>query len=107
MANKQIKISTVKQMADVEVIFINANLISKAIRSSMAAHDALDRCIFDEPVPECDEDGTPKRKENGELILTDKTIKRYDAYNIREEDLKSICETVIPFIDELCAAFEE
>ena len=32
---KKIKVSTVKQMADVEVLFINSNLISKAIRASI------------------------------------------------------------------------
>lgn len=105
--NKQIQISTVRQTADVEVIFVNANLISKAIRASMAAHNVLDKCVCINHVPECDEDGTPKRNENGELIFTDKTIKSYFPHDIREEDLKSLDETVLPFLDELCKAFEE
>jgi len=105
--NKQIQVSTVKQTADVEVIFVNANLISKAIRSSIAAHNALDKCMKIVPVPECDEDGTPKRKENGELIVTGKTTNYYDPYEIGPDELKPLCEIVLPFLDELCKAFEE
>lgn len=105
--NKQIQVSTVKQTADIEVLYVNAGLISKAIRSSIVAHNALDECVCIEPVPECDEDGFPKRKPNGDYILTGKTNTSYNPHNIGEDGLKSLYEIVLPFLDELCAAFEE
>ena len=104
MANKQIQVSSVKQMADVEVIFVNASIISKAIRSSITAHNALDKCVSEEPILKSDDNGAPVM-ENGEPVVVG-TNKSYSRYNLREDDLRTLYENVLPFIDELCKAFE-
>lgn len=106
---KQIQVSTVRQTADVEVVFVNANLISKVIK----AQSALDRMLEgtrepsfrtnDEGEPILDEYGKPvqEKTEDGKLIY------KYNYRGIREErDLEDLHEKVKSLIDELVAAFE-
>ena len=106
---KKISVSTVRQTADVEVVFVNANLISKVIK----AQNALDRML----------DGTRtamvKRDDNGEEVLdangktvfeTDENgniLYDYSYRGIRERrDIEDLHEKVKSLIDELVNAFE-
>lgn len=106
MANKQIQISTVKQTADVEVIFVNASLISKAIRSSMAIHNMLDKCTTISPVYKTDEEGQPVKDETGTPVVIGEN-KSYNTYHIKSADIEALDTVVASFLDELCKAFEE
>lgn len=106
---KQIQVSTVRQTADVEVVFVNANLISKVIK----AQSALDRMLDDTRTP-CvqrdedgnevvDKDGKPvyAKDENGNIIY------EYGYRGIREPgDIADLHEKVKSLIDELVNAFD-
>lgn len=105
---KKIQVSTVRQEADVEVIFVNSHLINKAIRASIALDNALGgtrtpRTMRDADGKEVlDENGKPvqEKDENGNLLYD------YSYRGIREEkDICALHETVKTFIDELTAAF--
>lgn len=105
---KQIVVSTVRQTADVEVVFVNANLISKVIK----AQSALDRMLEGTHMP-CiqhdedgndvvDKDGKPvyAKDENGNIIY------EY-GYGIRKDkDIADLHEKVKSLIDELVNAFD-
>lgn len=113
--SKKIKVSTVKQMADIEVLFINSNLISKAIRASIAAKAILDKMreyntaivqvikrddeggeVLDEngkPIPELDENGNP--------------IFNYSYFKMDAVFVEQFHKHIAPFIEELTTAFEE
>lgn len=105
---KKIQLSTVRQEADVEVIFVNSHLINKAIRASIALDDALENTRTPitmrdgEGKEVLDENGKPvqEKDENGNLLYD------YNYRGIREaKDIAALHETVKPFIDELTAAF--
>ena len=107
---KKIQVSTVHQTADVEVIFVNGALISKAIRAKVALENALEGTRS--MVPKCDENGYPVTDENGEYTQeVDKNGKLswdYDNKGIRDaKHIEALHETVKTFIDELTEAFEE
>lgn len=106
---KQIQVSTVRQTADVEVVFVNANLISKVIK----AQSALDRMLDgtrtpmvkqdDNEKPLLDEKGKPvfETDENGNILYN------YNYRGIREEkDIADLHEKVKSLIDELVNAFD-
>lgn len=106
---KQIQVSTVRQTADVEVVFVNANLISKVIK----AQSALDRMLEgtrtpmvkqdDNEKPLLDEKGKPvfETDENGNILYS------YNYRGIREEkDIADLHEKVKSLIDELVNAFD-
>lgn len=106
---KKIQVSTVRQTADVEVVFINANLISKVIK----AQSALDRMLDGTRTPAI------KRNENGEEVVDENgkpvqendengnPIYEYSYRGIREIiDIVDLHEKVKALIDELVDAFE-
>lgn len=106
---KQIQVSTVRQTADVEVVFVNASLISKVIK----AQTALDRMLDGTRTPVvkrdaennemCDANGKPiyDVDENGNIIYD------YSYRGIREQqDIADLHEKVKALIDELVTAFE-
>ena len=106
---KQIQVSTVRQTADVEVVFINANLISKVIK----AQTALDRMLDGTRTPiikhnaegeeMCDANGKPiyATDENGSILY------EYSYRSIREQrDIVDLHEKVKTLIDELVNAFD-
>lgn len=106
--NKKIQVSTVRQEADVEVIFVNSHLINKAIRAQIALDNALadtrsPRIAKDENGSDVvDENGKPvqDKDENGNLLYD------YNYRGIRDEkDIIALHETVKSFIDELTSAF--
>lgn len=112
--SKKIKVSTVKQMADVEVLFINSNLISKAIRASIAAKLIVDEmknrgCI--NTVMQCDEEGKPIMDENGmavpQLDENGNLIYNYSYFSMDPHAVEQFHTQVAPFIEELVNAFEE
>lgn len=115
---KKIKVSTVQQQADVQVIFVDASLISKALRAQIALERIIEMlkaegCIIprydtitdDEGNPECDERGvvkaTPSLDENGKQIID------YTGIKLSADELAVLNETVFPFLTELTNAFEE
>lgn len=107
---KKIQVSTVKQTADVEVIYVNSNLISKAIKS-LVALEKLDNDIeyqarrMDE-VPEVDNEGKSVVDGLTGEVKT-KEIERYDSLYIDGPTLERIHKIVVPFLKELTNAFEE
>ena len=105
---KKIQVSTVRQEAEVEVIFVNSHLINKAIRAQIALDSALadtrtPRIMRDDNGNEAlDENGKPvqDKDENGNLLYD------YSYRGIRDErDIAALHETVKSFIDELTSAF--
>ena len=106
---KKIQVSTVHQTADVEVIFVNGVLISKAIRAKMALENALEGTR--QIILKCNEDGSPIVDENGrytqEVDENGKPLWDYHCGRINDvKHLEALHETVKTFIDELTEAFE-
>lgn len=107
---KKIQVSTVKQTADVEIIYVNSNLISKAIKSLVALEE-LDNTIEHESrrveeVPEVDSEGKSIVDDATGMVKT-KKVESYDSLYIDGQMLSRIHKTVVPFIKELTDAFEE
>lgn len=107
---KKIQVSTVRQTADVEVVFINANLISKVIK----AQSALDRMLDGTRTPVIkhrDDNDEEVLDENGKPVFeTDDAgniLYSYSYRGIKEErDIADLHEKVKSLIDELVDAFE-
>lgn len=106
---KQIQVSTVRQTADVEVVFVNANLISKVIK----AQNALDRMLDGTRTPcvQRDEEGNEATDENGKPVYAKdengNIIYEYGYRGIREQrDIADLHEKVKSLIDELVNAFD-
>jgi len=113
--SKKIKVSTVKQMADVEVLFINSNLISKAIRASIAAQNILQQlgsAIQPLEEPKLDENGKEVVDENCNVVMVpvvDKNnhvMHKYSWANLSDFAIEDFHKNVVPFIQELVEAFE-
>lgn len=102
---KKIQISTVKQQADVQVIGINAYIIAKAIRASVALHNAFDEAIREETVEKHDEYGKVITDEIGNPVT--EQVRRLYADYINPYAALNVYDTAVAFIDELVAAFEE
>lgn len=113
--SKKIKVSTVKQTADVEVLFVNSNLISKAIRASIAAKGILDKMreynSAIAPVIKRDDEGGEALDENGkpipELDESGNPIFNYNYFKMDAALVEQFHKHVAPFIEELTTAFEE
>ena len=114
---KKIQVSTITKNAEVEVLFVNANLISKAIRASIAVNAIIERakaegCIiprYDAPLddngnPECDERGVVKTTPI--LDAKGKHIIDYVGTEISGVELKKLSEEVDAFLTELTEAFD-
>ena len=107
---KKIQVSTVKQTADVEVIYVNSNLISKAIKSLLSLEKLNDDIEYvsrrvDE-VPESDNEGKPVVDSLTGEVKT-KEIEHYDSLCVDGATLERIHKIVVPFLKELTNAFEE
>ena len=114
---KKIQVQTVRQTADIEVLFINANLISKVIKANIAIEDIMTDavqagCIKPEETIKKDANGgnmvdsdgnyvtEPMIDENGMQMVS------YDHFSLCPQQLKAIAEAVSPLLTELVAAFE-
>ena len=118
--SKKIEVSTIKQTADVEVMFINSNLISKALRATIAAESIIDKMQNDSYRPTIrkveenvldennnvvtDENGNPKTKpmldENGNQVYD------YDDFRMPAYIVERFHTVIVPFLEELTDAFE-
>lgn len=109
---KRIQLSTVRQEADVEVVFVNANLICKVINACNAAQAIIDDaeqhyCIKVQHEPALNESGEPIVDKNGCTIeepVLDKNgnqVYNYDSYRMAEDELRDLHTRVLPFLTEL------
>jgi len=113
--SKKIQVSTVKQTADVQVLFINASLITKALRASIAAKSILDKmCEFNSaisPVFKKNDEGGELLDENGkpvpELDENDKPMFNYSYFRMDAILVEQFHRHVAPFLKELVDAFDE
>lgn len=97
MAKKKIQVSTVRQLADVEVIFLNASLISKMIR----AKEILNHTFGDHIEFRKDEDSRKaKAIENGE----DFNPVRWGELCCNEEQAIQIEDKVLNLLNEIIDA---
>lgn len=114
---KKIQLSTVRQEADVEVVFVNANLICKVINACNAAQAIIDNaeqhyCIKAQREPALNENGEPIVDENGcgvEKPVLDKKgnqVYNYGNYRMAEDELRDLHIRVLPFLTELRNALE-
>jgi hypothetical protein len=104
---KKIQISTVRQEANVEVIYVNAALISKVVKAHIAAtkviEDAKECGTIIEPI-------APVVDANGNTVderATDKNGKPITEYYCADDALIALNETIAPLLSELVNAFEE
>lgn len=115
---KKIQVSTVRQMADVEVLFVNASLIAKALRAQMAASKIAKymedvRDVYPEMETEVDDENNPIIDENGRVkehpMLDEKgnQVWYYGNHCIGADSVKDFYKNVAPFLKELVDAFEE
>lgn len=105
---KKVKVSTVRQLADVEVIYVNANLISKVINADNAIKEIIinatsQGCISPKYAEVTDENGAttvqPAVDETGKQII------EYSSMHIDSYSVAEIAEKVAPILNELTAAF--
>lgn len=105
----KITVSSVKQTADVQVLYVNAYLISKAIRAQVEMENLL--CPTRRPVFETDDTGTPKVDENGNKVIAKdeggNEIYIYESRWIEQRDLEALDKKVLSLLNELTKAFEE
>ena len=115
---KKIQVSTVRQMADVEVLFVNASLIAKALRAQMAASKIAKymedvRDVYPEMETEVDDENNPIIDENGRVkehpMLDEKgnQVWYYGNHYIGADSVKDFYKNVAPFLKELVDAFGE
>ena len=116
--SKKIKVSTVNMNSDVQVLFINASLITKALRAQMAASKIATRMENNRDVyplmeTETDQDGKPIVDENGyekqRPVLDEKgnQVWYYGTHRLDAVDVENFYKNVAPFLKELVDAFDE
>lgn len=115
---KKIQVSTVNMQSDVQVIFINASLIKKALRAQMAASNIAKRMennrdVYPVMEPELDENGEPKVDEKGCAIekpaLDEKgnQVWNYEYHRLDNNEVEKFYNDITPFLKELVDAFDE
>lgn len=116
--SKKIRMSTVNMNSDVQVLFINANLITKALRAQMVASKIAknmedNRNVYPVMETETDQDGNPIVDERGYAkerpVLDEKgnQVWYYGNHRIDATDVEGFYKNVAPFLKELVEAFEE
>lgn len=88
---KKIQVTTVEQTAQVQVILLNSYLIAKSVRAMLLLKHVLAGTRVKEKG--ADKDSKP--------IYTDKLCR------FNEDDIDTLHDEVLPFLEELCNAFEE
>lgn len=94
---KKIQITTIEKMASVQVIELNASFIAKVVRLQAKLEPIL---VDAKRVKTRYNEVTQKREE----MLDEKGNKIYEYRTIPSE---LVVDEVMPFLEELCAAFEE
>lgn len=94
---KKIQVTTIEKMASVQVIELNASFIAKVVRLQAKLEPVL---VDAKRVKTRYNEVTQKREE----ILDEKGNKVYEYRTIPSE---LVVDEVMPFLEELCAAFEE
>lgn len=116
--SKKIRVSTVNMNSDVQVLFINASLITKALRAQMAASKIAssmedNRNVRPVTRTRVDETGEPVLNEKGfaiedpELDENGNQVWYYGAHRLDATDVENFYKNVAPFLKELVDAFEE
>ena len=116
--SKKIRVSTVNMNSDVQVLFVNANLISKALRAQMAASKIAKRMedvrdVYPVMEDEVDQEGNRVVDENGRakehpvLDENGNQVWYYGYHRIDAIDVEDFYKNVAPFLRELVDAFEE
>lgn len=114
---KKIEVSTVKMESHVQVLFVNASLVKKALCAQMAATELIERLkasgditprYNEVPNEEATADNEkPKMKYEPMLDENGKQIIDYNWTRIDGEYVKQINEVIEPFLKELTDAFDE
>jgi len=110
--------STVNMNSDVQVLFINASLITKALRAQMAASKIAksmenNREVYPVTEMDVDENGNTIKDENGcpkEHPVLDENGNQvwcYDSHLLDDNAVQEFYDDVAPFLKELVDAFEE
>ena len=116
--SKKIRVSTVNMNSDVQVLFINASLITKALRAQMAASKIVanmenNRNVYPVTHDRLDENGEPVFNEKGfaiedpELDEKGNQLWYYGTHRLDANDVENFYKNVAPFLKELVDAFEE
>ena len=98
---KKIQVTTVEQTAQVQVINLNSYLVANAVRVMLSMKHALAGTRTQVMTKSEDGEKDVPAMENG------KPVYDYNKYKFEPEDIKELHETVLPFLEELCEAFEE
>lgn len=97
---KKIQLSTIEQTAQVQVINVNSYLVAKSVRAMLS----MKLAIAGTRIPEetTDENGkvVPSVTEDG------KPVYKYNPYKFNADSIDALHEDVLPFLKELCNAFE-
>lgn len=96
----KIKVSTVKMTADCEVINVSARLISKSIKSKLLLEQMFKDSRREVQYYDKNRNLVNKLDEFGKQVYT------YD-HTLCEEQIDQVLNEVLPFLQELCDAFEE
>lgn len=115
---KKIQVSTVEQTARVEVIYVNATLIAKALRAQMAAEKIAanmeaNRNVHPVTRTRLNENGEPVLDEKGftiedpELDEKGNQVWYYGSHRLDGCDVENFYKNVAPFLKELVDAFEQ
>jgi len=94
---KKIQVSTIEKMANVQIIELNASFIARVVRLQAKLEPIL---IDAKRVKSRYNDTTQKREE----VLDENGNKTYEYRAIPSE---IVVDEVMPFLEELCKAFEE
>lgn len=94
---KKIQVTTFQKMADIQVIELNAAFIARVVRLQAKLEPVL---IDAKRVKTRYNDTTQKREE----VLDENGNKTYEYKTIPSE---LVVDEVMPFLEELCKAFEE
>ena len=114
---KKIQVSSVPMNTNVEVLFVNGNLISKAIRAQIAItkiHNAIldNGNIRPMTVTVKDENGNAIvdkdgfEKQEPMLDKNNNPVINYSSHRLDGADVEALDKYVVPFLKELTDAFE-
>lgn len=95
---KKIQVTTVEQTAQVQVINLNSYLVAKSVRTMLSLKHAIEGTRTEDSV-------TIRASETAGD--DDKFEYRYNLNKFTVESIDVLHDEVLPFLEELCNAFEE